>query len=214
MNVEGMSTQIKLSKSDLQTAKALGQLDRKYIMIKIENKLVMIDQHAADERVKLELMTARLSCPEISDLVTLEPSISIHLPLSQSQLVNERLPRFLKHWGIHIATTDYKCDDTTSEDAETIVSRSRYFSTNEASPHFTDSHKSHSTRYYVTRLPRIIADRCLQNQQLLNDLIFDYMHWIEQEQYYGHDSALIRVCPRGIMEILKSKACRGNIFHI
>ncbi|KAG2233560.1 hypothetical protein INT48_007162 [Thamnidium elegans] len=186
----------KLSKSDLQNSLVLAQIDKKYILIKSNQGFVMIDQHAADERVKLEEMST-------FEPTTLVQSICIKLDSSyEYQIVtSDRVLRFLKIWGIHVVTTA----DPISND--TAILRSRFFSTPDLSPHFNQ--RNHLNRIYVTQLPLVILDRCVANHALLKDIVRDYAYWIKDQ---NQESLLsIKECPKGIMEILKSKACRNAI---
>lgn len=239
----------KLSKADLQNARVLGQVDRKYIVIKLATEgkgLVMIDQHAADERVQLEEM---LRHPSTFIPTTLEPSICLELdsPHEYQIITNERILQHMKIWGIHIVTTT----TTTSNDNATrasnsqfsnsiqeedrdnatiLLSQSRFFSTSETSPHFFNNHQQQTqeqnwimttttdkrkkknnylNRIFVTQLPQLLIDRCVMNHALLKDLIRDYAYWLKEQK---NNASLSRSCPRGIMEILKSKACRSR-FH-
>lgn len=172
---------LKLSKSDLKHAQVLGQVDKKYIVIKLNESLIMIDQHAADERVKLEQMMK----PSSLNPTTLEPSICIELESSfEYHLVTEKLSYF-KLWGIHIVVPP------------------------ETSHFFTS--KSHPNRIYVTQLPSLILDRCVINHTLLKDLIRDYAYWIKEQ---SQESSINKTCPKGIMEILKSRACRSMFYFI
>ena len=43
-----------MQRRHLQRAKIVGQLDRKFIIAQADGLLFIVDQHAADERVRLE----------------------------------------------------------------------------------------------------------------------------------------------------------------
>jgi DNA mismatch repair ATPase MutL len=194
----------KLTKTDLKHAKVLGQVDKKYIAIKLlHNKsLIMIDQHAADERIKLEDMLKNST-----SIATLEPPIAIDLEsASEFQLVaSERISKYLKIWGIHITTI-------TQQEDVTILSQSRYFNTEETSCHFEEMNSrfvNSKNRVYVTRIPKLIVERCVSNHDLLKSLIRDHVYWMAEQK---DESALIKTCPKGVIEILKSKACRSIMF--
>jgi DNA mismatch repair protein MLH3 len=196
----------KLTRSDFEHAKVLGQVDKKYIAIKLlhNNNLIMIDQHAADERIKLEVMLKN-----ITSIAMLEPPITIDLDsASEFQLVtSERISKYLKIWGIHITTTMMnRVINRHTEQEEAILSQSRYFNTEETSSHFEND--SSKNRVYVTRLPNLIVDRCIVNHDLLKALIRDHVYWMAEQK---EESALIKTCPKGIMEMLKSKACRSTL---
>jgi DNA mismatch repair protein MLH3 len=235
----------KLSKADLQNARVLGQVDKKYIVIKLNGEgkgLVMIDQHAADERVQLEEMMKHASTfiP-----ATLEPSICLELdsPYEYQIITSEHILNSLKIWGIQIITTTNATSASVNNDnvmvtnssnneeaqhehdnaAAMLLSQSRFFSTSKTSPHFFNDipeqqqhnnlmaaekskRKSYLNRVYVTQLPQLIIDRCVMNHALLKDLIRDYAYWLKDQKDV---TSLHKTCPRGIMEILKSRACRS-----
>lgn len=195
----------KLTKTDFEHAKVLGQVDKKYIAIKLlhSRSLIMIDQHAADERIKLEYMLKHSA-----SIATLEPPIAIDIDsITEFRLLtSERISKYLKIWGIHIATAMDRPANCSMEQDMTILSQSRYFNADETSGHFPNS----KNRIYVTRIPQLIVERCVINHDLLKALIQDHVYWMVEQK---DESALIKTCPKGIMEILKSKACRSKIFH-
>ncbi|KAI8373269.1 hypothetical protein BD560DRAFT_446317 [Blakeslea trispora] len=182
----------KLSKKDLEYVRVLGQVDKKYIAVKLlkNNSILMIDQHAADERVKLEkLLQADVSWQAI----TLEPGIFIQLDsLAEYQIVtSERNLNCLKMWGIYV----------TDAANNIMASRSRFFSSTENS---TGSNFS----IYVTQMPKIMLDRCMADHMLLREVICNHAYWMMEQR---DEAVLLKTCPKGIMEILKSRACRSAI---
>ena len=54
---------VRVEKEDLINVKVLGQIDDKFIAIVTQNTnfLVLLDQHAVDERIRLEKLLARKS---------------------------------------------------------------------------------------------------------------------------------------------------------
>ncbi|GAA5812564.1 hypothetical protein MFLAVUS_006021 [Mucor flavus] len=193
----------KLSKSDLQNSLVIAQVDKKYILIKSNQGFVIIDQHAADERIKLEEMINHSTFKP----TTLVQSICIELdsPYEYQIITSDRVLRFLKIWGIHIVTTTADPIHT-----DTVIPHSsRFFSTPDSSPHFNQKKRNNLNRIYVTRLPLVILDRCLSNYALLKDIVRDYAYWIKDQNQETLLST--KECPKGIMEILKSKACRNAI---
>lgn len=195
----------KLSKQDLQDATILDQVDKKFIALQLNgpNKiLIMIDQHAADERIKLEEMIST----GIQSTTILEPSIAIETDSSteyQTLKNDDRVLKCLKKWGIQI---QLGINDSTTTTRVTALSQSRYFDTSEESPHFQKS------KIFVTHIPQLITERCMADHSLLKSIILDHMYWVMEQT---DEFAITNTCPRGILEILKSRACRGiNFFFL
>ncbi|OBZ90177.1 DNA mismatch repair protein MutL [Choanephora cucurbitarum] len=181
----------KLSKEDLQYIRVLGQVDKKYIAVILKNNsILMIDQHAADERIKLEgLLQADVSW----QVSTLEPGISLQLDsLAEYQIItSERNLNCLKMWGIYV----------TNAANNSMVSRSRFFSD-------TGNSDGDIFKIFVTQIPNIILDRCISDHALLKEVICDHAYWMMEQR---DEAVLSTTCPKGILEILKSKACRSAI---
>lgn len=192
----------RLSREDLKSAKVLGQVDRKFIAIKLDDKsILMMDQHAADERIKLESM---MKSDIISrKTVVLEPCIPFDLNSAAEYelMTSDRILEYLKIWGIHLVTTAAKSIASSVSDDTVILSSSHYFSS-------TPNTKGYY-RVYVTRLPELIADRCITNHALIKNIIRDYVYWIVEQHY---NPAIVKTnCPKGMVDILKSKACRSML---
>ncbi|GAN00873.1 mismatch repair-related protein [Mucor ambiguus] len=196
-----LETSYKLSKQDLQNVTILDQVDKKFIALQLNspNKvLIMIDQHAADERIKLEEMIST----GIQSTTILEPSIAIDIDSSteyQTLKNDDRILKCLKKWGIRI---QFGQNNATTATRVTTLSQSRYFDTSEESPHFQKS------KMFVTHIPQLITERCMANHSLLKSIILDHMYWVVEQT---DEFAIANTCPRGILEILKSKACRSAI---
>ncbi|CEP11217.1 hypothetical protein [Parasitella parasitica] len=201
----------RLSKQDLKDAMILGQVDKKFIVIQPRhhpNKiLIMIDQHAADERIKLEEMIS--TGIQSTTTTLLEPGIVIQLDSSTEYdtLQNdERILKCLKKWGIQILITPLVQDNISSRSSspgsKKPSSQSRFFDTTLVSPHF------HKRKIIVTHLPQLITERCLSDHSLLKSILRDHMYWIKEQT---DEFAIFNTCPRGILEILKSRACRSAI---
>ncbi|CAO3565386.1 unnamed protein product [Mortierella alpina] len=122
---------------------------------------------------------------------------------------------------------------------ETSASVSKSSTTSTTSPHhpttFRAKHPPFSTcagesdfrQGYVTTLPRIVADRCVVDHALTQDLIKDSISRLEEtrcltgrdisdvEEDQPDDTSnwqrCIRGCPRAILDVVNSKACRGSI---
>ncbi|KAI9497884.1 histidine kinase-like ATPase [Zychaea mexicana] len=216
---------IRLNKEQLKGAKVLGQVDNKFILIKLNaGQLLLVDQHAADERVQLERMLWSLK--DTAEATQLDPSIAIDLSSTECALAQKYATQ-LGRWGFRLSTsssatalTAVPAPSEEEGDAETtkILRYSKHFSTRAASPHFEKKKKG---QVLVTRLPRLIADRCMVNRDMLRDLIREHLHSLDRvKQFQEADNdndqevksfTYLHGCPRGMMRILRSKACRGAI---
>ncbi|KAL7750179.1 hypothetical protein RI367_004352 [Sorochytrium milnesiophthora] len=196
-----------LTKHDLTTMRILGQVDRKFIcgVLRTDRStsaaVVMIDQHAADERIRLEELLSEAQLP--IDAGT-DPSVATtplpvprFIPCSHSDLSGfRRHQRDLATWGF-IYSIRSEADDATSSvyfSVESVVAGSTA-SVGEFQP----------TGITVTQVPAVAADRLLGDDSVLGDLIFARMHDLQSTP--GISSTM----PRGLLELLHSKACRSAI---
>ncbi|KAI9244767.1 histidine kinase-like ATPase [Sporodiniella umbellata] len=186
----------RLSKEDLKAALVLGQVDQKFIALKIDQTVLFMDQHAADERIKLEEMMKNKRI--FRKTVLLEPSIPLELTVADYEVMTHAtVLRCMKTWGIHVVKANEN-SQVLQEDQRVILTDSRYFS------------KANIKRgAYVVRLPQVIVERCLQQPELVQTMIVDYAYWVLEQQY--HPSLIHTVCPEGMVALLKSKACRSAI---
>ncbi|KAF9911328.1 DNA mismatch repair protein [Lobosporangium transversale] len=300
---------LQLSKSCLQQAQVVAQLDRKFILCTMDvpdpatkpefdknnraKSLVVVDQHAADERVRVErLMKEMCVCSSLTFTPSLEYPInkqtdseaSIHrldsmplippLPITLSRRewrLADRYKDWLYRWGIALGKSASLPSMTNSQSPMLNMGRqepgmeqgqgeaaliSHHFqdtqeglngdpgNNDEALAQWQQRHQHqqaemsrdtidpyHVAKYdhnpgYVTVLPRVVADRCVVDTTLTQDLIKDCIGWAEEHQYSIAQGRLqadsvsddttawlqcIRRCPRGILDIVNSKACRSAI---
>ncbi|KAG2225617.1 hypothetical protein INT45_013728 [Circinella minor] len=217
---------VRLNKEDLKGAQVLGQIDNKFILIKLNTngrQLLLVDQHAADERVQLERMLWSLK--DTTEATQLDPSIAVDLSSAECRLAQKYTAQ-LDRWGFRLSTalaasTSLRTNEENEEATPTVILRySKHFSTRETSSHF-EKKKSPTL---VTRLPRLIADRCIVNKDVLRDLICEYLHSLDRIHEYQNQVenevdddqevnsfTFLHGCPRGMMGILRSKACRGAV---
>ncbi|KAF7720659.1 hypothetical protein EC973_006670, partial [Apophysomyces ossiformis] len=182
----GLEFPKKLSKEDLVSAVVLGQIDHKFILIKTSSMLIIVDQHAADERIKLEKMLETLE--DGDDLLQPEPNPGVNLTAEECQLARI-FQSDLERWGIRLLI-----ESPQGMMEPSVSSRSKYFAGSQTSSRFSQNN------VFVTQLPRLIAGRCIANRDLLEKLLRDHLHDLKSNGSKG--------CPRLIMELLKSKACR------
>ncbi|BCS12549.1 DNA mismatch repair protein [Aspergillus luchuensis] len=207
----------KLRKQDLRAAEVIAQVDQKFILIKMQmpsnspggpaSNLILIDQHAADERCRVEglmaeLFTSGADSSASIHTITLEPII-FEIPTTEASLF-KRYKEFFRSWGVTY--------------------------TIEQGP------KDKNVFIFVRTLPTLIAERCRTEPDLVTDLIRGEI-WRREEENgrsrqprhvpdFGHSrpdmaqtsssnssSWVDRLdgCPRGIIDLLNSRACRTAI---
>lgn len=216
----------KLPHKSLATATIIAQVGQKFILAKFgpthppaavgydsESVLVLIDQHAADERCRVEqlfeemfISPGSLSRHDQVETVEIDP-ISFGISATETALFRKYL-NFFGNWGIGYSIT---------AKAEVIVQ--------------------------VHALPALIAERCRLEPNVIVDLLRREIWNFEEEnarpgalkitarnfsaddisddQEFSLDSARpiaahpwvqkMNGCPRGILDLLNSRACRGAI---
>lgn len=208
----------KIRRHSLATASIIAQVDQKFILVKMhsdpvqhpgydtEGVLVLIDQHAADERCRVERLFEEMFISAESSatasqvrVVEIEP-ISFNVSSTESSLFRKYLGFFQK-WGIH-----YNID---------------------AKPASTASVSIHL-------LPILIAERCRSEPNLILDLLRREIWTCEEDDQRPLDSKRSSMkhfadmspnepngahswvqqmsgCPQSILDLLNSRACRSAI---
>ncbi|KAK6924577.1 MutL, C-terminal, dimerization [Dillenia turbinata] len=87
-----------ISKSCLENAKVLQQVDKKFIPIVAGGVLAIIDQHAADERIRLEELRQKVLSGEMKTITHLNTEQELVLPEIGYQLLQNYAEQ-IKHWG-------------------------------------------------------------------------------------------------------------------
>jgi DNA mismatch repair protein MLH3 len=228
-NESSLSSGNKLSKTGLQNARVIAQLDKKFILVKMVglpsnhkegDVLVMIDQHAADERVRVEALFAEL-CAPLTDqnnssqycsglghkplvaFTVFEKPLQFTVSTQEQEQFSRHASRFAA-WGIlyDISTTP-----------AAAISRSL-------------TGKSEST-LSVAALPPSIAERCKASPQLLISLLRSTVWTYAEDPHLSHSEDLVppknkdedsplwlrrlATCPKGLVDFVNSRACRSAI---
>ncbi|KAG0465893.1 hypothetical protein HPP92_020057 [Vanilla planifolia] len=87
-----------ISKECLDDVTVLLQLDRKYIPVVARGSLVIIDQHAADERIRLEGLRKKVLNGELSSITYLDTENELILPEFVFQMLQKYFGQ-IKKWG-------------------------------------------------------------------------------------------------------------------
>jgi DNA mismatch repair ATPase MutL len=217
---------INLSRADLKRAKVIAQLDRKYIIVRVSQitvpiaesndhfrfALVVIDQHAADERVRLEQLLNAISQPVTSPKPGREPdrahvskfqTVSLSKPVEFALKVTdhdvfERHRAYFAKWGIKYNILIGKNFQLMKTDK--ILS--------------------------VHALPEMIAQSCTAD-------IVRFEQYIRAEAAFREDTHIkcnddsfnpaeeqnpwvtrIKGCPNFVLQMLSSRACRSKCIKI
>ncbi|KAK2753907.1 DNA mismatch repair protein [Arachnomyces sp. PD_36] len=224
----------KLTKSGLEQAQVIAQVDHKFILIKIlatpedtddsegqEEVLALVDQHAADERCRIEQL--------FEDLCPRPTGRSLDEPGSRTEVQATVLSKPLRF-------------DVSLQEGRLFESYTEYFSSWGCVYEMSTS--TQQTRSVaVTRLPTLISERCRLEPKLAIEMLRGEI-WAREEgsrkpikpSSSAHDSGgdvlgnerasqgttkgghnttswLERIthCPQGIIDMLNSRSCRSAI---
>lgn len=216
----------KLSRSDLEKATVLGQVDHKFIVLKVDRSsnsgaehgsqfpiLAILDQHAADERCKVEQLLrdmfhstegggcgeAEMSSVKVSEL---PKPVVFDASVKETQLFQQRESYFLS-WGLRYKIAfPVKAPTATRSQNSTIV---------------------------VTGVPSVVAERSRLQPELLIDILRSEV-WSQHPLHVGSTAASanfselmatsqpsdiwmtrLQTCPRGLIDMLNSRACRSAV---
>ncbi|TQS35703.1 hypothetical protein Golomagni_03869 [Golovinomyces magnicellulatus] len=207
----------RISKRALKESEFISQVDKKFILVKLSTDqnelslksdeiLVMIDQHAADERIRIECLLEELCTPiqlvdtdsscRIKTYVFKKP-LEVSLNLSEIEVLSTHQHHF-SSWGI-----SYRLPEK---------------------GHIT-SPAAKSLTLSILSLPPVIAERCQAKPYLLVSLLSREICKLQESKTsfstkssIASDGTLrsswlhrIHTCPDGILELLNSRACRSAI---
>ncbi|KAG5993210.1 hypothetical protein E4U54_003440 [Claviceps lovelessii] len=224
MNLRG-----RLSRRALDKAEVVGQVDRKFILLQLPLRapthvptqapqsepssaaLVMLDQHAADERCRLEELMSQYFLQTDQDVVQavtepLERPIVFEMSAREKDLLR-RCHEHFQTWGIEI---EYR----TTRDVETqgVGAAGAAGAVGAVGAVGADG------LAVVSRLPPSILERCRSDPKLVIELVRKEIWKYEDETaplrpvYESGKSwvSCFRGCPDGILELLYSRSCRSK----
>lgn len=223
-------------KGDLLKAQVINQVDRKFIacLVDLEHSahresgkpqekctaggstLILIDQHAADERVRVERFLREICsgflryCEgiggvEVSELCPAVPILLTRHEASRLATIEEVQSAF-DRWGVRFEglaklTLESEC--------------------------VGDEASGGYVQVFVSAIPAIVSDKLLINDEL-RDLVKGYLGTLESEEAYPPNLSqqkdadnikddesqwlkALRWCPRELLDLINSKACRGAV---
>ncbi|KAK0388050.1 hypothetical protein NLU13_4294 [Sarocladium strictum] len=207
LNSAAVGLKRRLHKDALAQAEVISQVDKKFILVKLpthhideadtkaENTLVMLDQHAVDERCQLEDLLAgyfsqNATGSYVANTECLEQPIAIEMSYEEAALLRQYHHHF-QDWGIM----------------------------------YTVPEANGVSAVRVNSLPPSILERCRTEARLLIDLLRHEVWRLhdagaEPSQFRGSSDStsnhhpwvgLFRGCPRGVLDLLHSRSCRSAI---
>ncbi|KAI1118065.1 hypothetical protein F5Y14DRAFT_400980 [Nemania sp. NC0429] len=216
----GPPIQGRVSKAALRSAEIIAQVDRKFIFAKVladpstskirepqptASLLLIIDQHAADERCRVESlmesyfesMDNETSTAYIARTEPLEQPLKFDISVREATQLEGTITHFA-HWGIYYHAMPI-------------------YLTGTAGPRQIE----------VTKLPPSIAERCRLEPRLLIELLRQETWKIEAHSRHvnfekdagtqdgdattPHWITRFHGCPQGILDMINSRACRSSI---
>ncbi|KAI5864067.1 hypothetical protein GGS23DRAFT_562754 [Durotheca rogersii] len=224
------SVESRLSKEHLRNAEVVGQVDRKFIFARVPlssqpvgsstqredtSLLIVIDQHAADERCQVEALmkdyftvaedaentpVGGRRLPVVAQMETLEQPLVFDISAQDCHQF-QRSVAFFQHWGI----------------AFQIDPAPKSKSVNEG-----------QARLKVYKLPSSIAERCCSEPRLLIELLRREVWGFAEQGVFRHTAgeavqlgkrnseelhwlSRFHGCPQGILDMINSRACRSSI---
>ena len=117
LNISGKFKAMEFSKSSLQDMRVIAQLDLKFILVVHKNTLIALDQHAADERIKVETLMKQvyIEGKEITKK-KLDPPIQIKsITLFEIDILNQdECESILKEWNFEFEIEEINVQDSSS----------------------------------------------------------------------------------------------------
>ena len=206
---ETTSTLGKLTKAGLRNAEVISQVDKKYILIKMagitssssldpSGLLVVVDQHAADERVRVEALFAELCSPEERSrgdkTGTLGGSLTYKISPREAELFTRHRASF-SEWKIHYIIATGRGEKKEDPEENTLT---------------------------ITSLPEMVSGRCTSEPSLAIDILRRHIPVLEDTTATAYPiptsaalssdpHALLFNCPAALADMINSRACRSAI---
>ncbi|CAB4252710.1 mismatch repair protein MLH3 [Maudiozyma barnettii] len=202
-----------ITKDDLSKCCVINQVDTKFILMKvvtdldnIKAELYILDQHACDERIKLEQFLSQLLADVLSDMLYVQPIASLKFEVSavESNLF-EHFDLELRRWGVHTRIERNFSNESSQELKHTV---------------------------FVDSLSDELLNKCGRDPQFLKGVLLQHMDNLStskklpilplidrpnqtQDTFDSENTQnwwkLYNYIPTFYLEIFNSKACRSAI---
>ncbi|KIW05351.1 uncharacterized protein PV09_03867 [Verruconis gallopava] len=219
----------KISRAALKDAEILAQVDEKFILVKLNeldeerSLLVAIDQHAADERVKIEQLLQDLCSPpdgldrHFSSQQGLRSAVKtsmlgkplkFYVPAREGELFR-RYMRHFADWGILFDVESLGTDNDNGDDDDDNNNNDD-----------DDDDGGSQECVIVHSLPPVIAERCRIDPRLLISLLRSESWRLAEDGTTYNGTSLesgqawfkrLAQCPRELLDLANSRACRSAI---
>lgn len=186
-------SQIHLEKEMLHWCKFIAQIDTKFLLFKTteqsDTALILLDQHAADERIRVEGFLRQYCLQFHRDQVDkLHLGQEIAILLTELEVRQATLhSNWLSQWGFDISSQ---------------------------SPEFVES-DSGFKQVAVKTLPSILADRLKVDDRLLQSVLRGMLSHAEEQGIVASTKrevswiTIMKQMPSILLDLVNSKACRG-----
>ncbi|MEW5319857.1 MAG: hypothetical protein WDW38_010978 [Sanguina aurantia] len=206
-----------LRRADLMVARVLHQVDNKFIIAKCGGLLVALDQHAVDERIRLEAYTAAVltaltpgpgpAQPHRAGLHSVLPAYSARLHAPQVLTLSSREVQGweaygskvrLWGWMLHPGDCSTSGSRTAAAEPGVTASSSATCASDGAAGDSSGSGSALRPTYTMTHVP------CVWGKALSETDLQIYLHQLA-------DTCGSDVLPSAVLRVLKSKACRSAV---
>lgn len=206
-----------LTRAGLRRAKFVAQVDNKFLLVSVPSTiaserdlLVMIDQHAADERVRVEKFLDDLcGGKKLVEEWVFETKIPVLISVGEAKVVKERQADF-ERWGIRTEFDDHDFSPTTAIQSGADGTK--------------ELETTSYVQLYLLTVPLLVSDRLRVESRLQQELVRSFAAQLAESDASAWTGAKeseddgtwswlssSRSCPPVILDLIYSKACRGAI---
>ena len=225
----------KVTRSALKMADVIAQVDRKYVLVKInvscedgirgeyDQLLVIVDQHAADERRRVESLMKKYHDPTDGLALSIGLGQAIRFDITPLEACLFRsYANIFAAWGIHYHVAPH--NDGKRHPVLGAGTHKRWTKGKEK------GYRGEENTLEVVALPPAISERCKEEPRLLIQLMRQEVHSMDENETttmpppsqrpretahsdseFGGFLERFHGCPRGILDMINSRACRSAI---